>query len=51
MPFARTWKHPNIQVIHRGITVYETYIEDMEDFGVREGIYTRDPQLARYTAR
>ena len=51
MPFARTWKHPNIKVIHRGITVYETYIEDMEDFGVREGFYTRDPQLANYDGR
>lgn len=51
MPFARTWKHPNIKVIHRGITVYETYIEDMEDFGVREGFYTRDPKLAHYDGR
>lgn len=51
MPFARTWKHPNIKVIHHGITVYETYIDDMEDLGVREGFYTRDPQLAHYDGR
>jgi len=51
MPFARTWKYPNIKVVYRGVTVYETYIEDTEDFGVREGFYTRDPQLAHYDGR
>ena len=51
MPYARTWKHPSIKMIHRGITIYHTYIDDMEDFGVREGVYTRDPQLARYEGR
>ncbi len=51
MPYTRAWKHPSIKMIHRGITIYHTYIDDMEDFGVREGVYTRDPQLARYEGR
>ena len=44
MPFERAWRHPDVKLVHKGVTVYRTYHDDDYLADPFQTVYTCDPR-------